>query len=72
MDKEKRLAINTPRWEALLKGEFSAAKVREDEGLRKLWFEGVPSHLRGKAWGLAVGNPLAMSRGELSSLRKSS
>jgi len=65
VEKEKRMAINTPRWEALLKGEFSAARIREDDGLRKLWFEGVPSHLRGKAWSLAVGNTLAMSKGKL-------
>jgi hypothetical protein len=64
LEKEKRMAVNTPRWEVLLGPDFSAARVREDESLRRLWFEGVPSHLRGKAWSLAIGNPLAMSKGE--------
>ncbi|KAK8849766.1 hypothetical protein IAR55_005102 [Kwoniella newhampshirensis] len=63
LEKEKRLAMSTPRWEALLGDkEFSVAKVKSDLGLRRLWFEGVPSHLRGKAWSLAIGNPLAVSK----------
>ncbi|WVQ84426.1 hypothetical protein IAT38_006578 [Cryptococcus sp. DSM 104549] len=62
-EREKRLAVDTPRWEALLGAkDFSAGKVIGDEGLRKLWFDGVPSHLRGKAWALAIGNPLAVSK----------
>lgn len=71
LEKEKRLAMSTPRWEALLSGTptgaggagFSVAKVKDDESLRRLWFDGVPSHLRGRAWSLAIGNPLAMSKG---------
>ncbi|WWD20397.1 hypothetical protein CI109_104873 [Kwoniella shandongensis] len=63
LEKEKRLAMSTPRWETVLNDkEFSVAKIRSDLGLRKLWFEGIPSHLRGKAWGLAIGNPLAASK----------
>ena len=64
IEREKRLAINTGKWEALLGRDFSVDKVKEDPALRKLWFEGAPSHLRGKAWSLAIGNPLAMSKGE--------
>ncbi|ORX37609.1 rab-GTPase-TBC domain-domain-containing protein [Kockovaella imperatae] len=41
---------------------FSVERVKTDPTLRKLWFEGVPSHLRGRAWSLAIGNPLAISR----------
>ena len=63
-EREKRLAANTPKWEALLGPDFSAAKVRNDPEKRNLWFEGIPSHLRGKAWSLAIGNSLAMSKGE--------
>ncbi|KAK1923371.1 rab-GTPase-TBC domain-containing protein [Papiliotrema laurentii] len=62
IEREKRLAINTGKWEALLGRDFSVDKVKEDPALRKLWFEGAPSHLRGKAWSLAIGNPLAMSK----------
>lgn len=63
-EKERRMTYNTPRWEVLLGSDFSVAKVKGDPELREMWFEGVPSHLRGKAWSLAVGNPLALSRGE--------
>ncbi|OWZ78813.1 hypothetical protein C365_02452 [Cryptococcus neoformans Bt85] len=64
LEKEKRLAAEAPKWEKLLSDEkdFSVKKVKENEALRKLWFEGVPSHLRGKAWSMAVGNPLALSK----------
>jgi hypothetical protein len=68
--REKRLMANTPRWEALLASDFSVTKVKGDVGLRKMWFEGVPSHLRGKAWSLAVGNALALSRGVSRRLRR--
>ncbi|KIR53899.1 hypothetical protein I315_03514 [Cryptococcus gattii Ru294] len=64
LEKEKRLTVEAPKWEMLLSDEkeFSVKKVKENEEWRKLWFEGVPSHLRGKAWSMAVGNPLALSK----------
>ncbi|ORY34660.1 rab-GTPase-TBC domain-domain-containing protein [Naematelia encephala] len=62
-EKDRKIALATPHWEALLSDPgFSVAKVRSNPHLRKLWFDGIPSHLRGKAWALAVGNPLAMSK----------
>ena len=65
MAKERRLALTTPRWEALINSpEFSIGMIRTDMGLRRLWFEGIPGHLRGRAWAMAIGNPLAMSRGQ--------
>lgn len=65
LEREKHLALNTPKWEALLNDPgFSRAKVQKDEALRKMWFDGVPGYLRGKAWSLAIGNPLAMSKGQ--------
>ena len=65
LEKERRFALRTPRWEALLNSpDFSAGKVRNDMGLRRLWFDGVPSHLRERAWSLAIGNPLALSKGQ--------
>jgi hypothetical protein len=65
LQREKRIAAATPSWDALLSDpEFSADKVRANEVLRKMWFEGAPTYLRGKAWSLAIGNPLAMSKGE--------
>ncbi|WWC65933.1 uncharacterized protein I303_108555 [Kwoniella dejecticola CBS 10117] len=62
LEREKKLAIAIPKWESLLNGDFSAGKVQNDLSLRKLWFDGVPTHLRGKAWSLAIGNPLAVSK----------
>ncbi|KAK4685032.1 hypothetical protein P7C73_g5123, partial [Tremellales sp. Uapishka_1] len=62
MEKEKRLAILTPDWEKLLGDGFTVAKVQSDVKLRRMWFEGIPSHLRGKAWALCIGNPLALSK----------
>ncbi|WRT69798.1 uncharacterized protein IL334_006789 [Kwoniella shivajii] len=63
IEKEKKMAVITPKWEKLLNDkEFSVGKVQSDEQFRKLWFEGIPSHLRGKAWSLAIGNPLAVSK----------
>lgn len=72
LEKEKRLAVEAPKWEKLLSDEkeFSVKKVKENKEWRKLWFEGVPSHLRGKAWSMAVGNPLALSKGMLLSQPK--
>lgn len=65
LEKEKKLAAYTPKWEMLLQGgQPSIGQVREDEGLRRMWFEGVPGHLRNKAWSAAIGNPLAMSKGQ--------
>lgn len=63
LEKERKLAMNTPKWETLLGSDFSAHKVKGDPELREMWFEGVPGYLRGKAWSLAVGNPLALSKG---------
>lgn len=64
--REKRLLEVTPRWESMLNAkDFSAAKVRNDPAKRKLWFEGCPPRLRGKAWQLAIGNPLTLHKGKL-------
>ena len=62
IEKEKRMAILVPKWETLLDA-FSVGKVKDDPALRSMWFDGIPSHMRGRAWALAIGNPLAMSKG---------
>lgn len=75
VEKEKRIAAATPRWDGLLSGQgaqgFSTEKVMNDEGLRRMWFEGPPGYLRGKAWSLAIGNELAMSKGAWAKTRGS-
>ena len=63
-ERDKRLSINTPKWEEMLDEKtFNADRIRKDPGLRQIWFEGCPTYLRGKAWSLAIGNPLALSKG---------
>ncbi|WVW86820.1 hypothetical protein I302_108875 [Kwoniella bestiolae CBS 10118] len=63
LEREKKLALIIPKWEGLIHDkEFSIQKVQNDAGLRKMWFEGVPTHLRGLAWSKAIGNPLAVSK----------
>lgn len=65
LEKERRLQAVTPRWEALLANDFSVQKVRTNPIFRKLWFDGCPEHLRGKAWSLAIGNNLSLHKGEV-------
>jgi len=66
-ERDKRLAINTPKWEEMLDEKtFNVDKIRKDPALRQIWFEGCPTYLRGKAWSLAIGNPLALSKGAFS------
>jgi len=63
LEREKRLALLTPQWEALLSSpDFSANKVRTDPVLRKLWFNGIPPRLRGEAWSKVIGNPLQLGK----------
>jgi hypothetical protein len=59
LEKERRLALSTEAWDKLLKEDWTAAKT--NPAIRQMWFEGVPGHLRGKVWALAIGNPLALS-----------
>jgi hypothetical protein len=66
-ERDKRLAINTPKWEEMLDEKtFNADRIRKDPALRQIWFEGCPTYLRGKAWSLAIGNPLALSKAKFS------
>lgn len=65
LEREKHLVAVTPRWEALLRDRDVINKVKSDKSNRELWFEGIPPHLRGRAWSLAIGNSLAMHKGEM-------
>lgn len=40
--------------------------VHKNPELRKLWWQGVPTSMRGKMWENAVGNPLSLSKGSAS------
>lgn len=43
-----------PNWKAAVR----------DPKARKLWWNGIPPKLRGVAWEKAIGNPLALNKGE--------
>jgi hypothetical protein len=72
--KEKRLAEDMAIWEAeildpalshgLNGGDAWASRIRQNSKLRAMWFRGVPSHFRGRAWSLAIGNDLTLSKGK--------
>ncbi|WWC92902.1 uncharacterized protein L201_007864 [Kwoniella dendrophila CBS 6074] len=64
IEKEKKLSLVVPKWESILNDkDFNISTIHNDPLLRRLWFDGIPTHLRGKAWSLAIGNPLAVSKG---------
>lgn len=44
-------------------GDAWRSRIRGNPKLRAMWFRGVPSHFRGKAWSLAIGNDLTLSKG---------
>lgn len=72
LEKEKKLAMSVHTWEKLLaEGEAGIARIRKGKSpeSRTMWFEGIPGYLRGKAWSLAIGNPLALSKGILNPRR---
>lgn len=72
--KEKRLAEDMAVWEAEILdpalsngqngGDAWNSRIRENPKLRAMWFRGVPSHFRGRAWSLAIGNDLTLSKGK--------
>jgi hypothetical protein len=65
LEKERHIISITAKWETLLNDpDFSVQKIRSNIISRKLWFEGVPPRLRGQAWAQAIGNPLALNKGE--------
>ncbi|KAJ9097223.1 hypothetical protein QFC21_004892 [Naganishia friedmannii] len=72
LEMERRLAADMPVWEtevlnpamagAQAGGDAWSSRIRGNPKLRDMWFRGVPSHLRGRAWSLAIGNDLTLSK----------
>ncbi|GHJ86617.1 hypothetical protein NliqN6_3019 [Naganishia liquefaciens] len=70
--RERRLAEDMPVWESEVLdpalnnkqngGDAWSSRIRGNPKLRAMWFRGVPSHFRGKAWSLAIGNDLTLSK----------
>jgi hypothetical protein len=67
---ERRLARETRAeeavhiWEKQILPDWRV--VHKNPELRKLWWQGVPTSMRGKMWENAVGNPLSLSKGDAS------
>ncbi|KAG8812786.1 hypothetical protein FRC17_001821 [Serendipita sp. 399] len=56
--REQAIEESLPKWEAEIVPD--CRKVLRDPELRRLWWRGIPTKLRGPLWEKAVGNPLQM------------
>lgn len=61
--REKEVEESAGQWEREVLPDWKAA-VR-DPRLKRLWWDGIPTKLRGRIWYLTLGNALALSKGEL-------
>lgn len=61
MEREKRIEDSLQRWEGEIVPDWKV--VHTNPALRRLWWQGIPSKLRGQMWEKAVGNALALSKG---------
>jgi len=59
--REKRAEEVAHIWEEQILPDWRV--VHRNPELRKLWWQGVPTSMRGKMWESAVGNPLSLSKG---------
>jgi hypothetical protein len=60
--REKRADEVLHIWEKQILPDWKV--VNKNPELRKLWWQGVPTSMRGKMWESAVGNPLSLSKGD--------
>lgn len=64
-EREARISASVPIWESSIlacpRREWSAL-VRSDSRLQSLWFQGIPTHLRGRIWSGCIGNNLSLSK----------
>lgn len=67
-EKSKHQAECIPIWEGVILPAGGPREwkrlVRADTKMGELWFEGIPTHLRGRIWSACIGNGLALSKGE--------
>jgi len=59
--REKAIEETLHIWEKHILPDWKV--VNRNPELRKLWWKGIPSKLRGQLWEKAVGNQLALSKG---------
>ncbi|KAG8871691.1 hypothetical protein FRB97_008391 [Tulasnella sp. 331] len=58
--RERAVEASAGRWEREVLPDWRAA-IR-DPKLKRLWWDGVPTKLRGRVWALTLGNALALSK----------
>lgn len=69
MRREEELEASMRIWESeILRGDWRVARVKGSR-LRKVWWQGAPPSLRGRAWQLAVGNGRMLPRNLFSTTR---
>ncbi|KAG7562200.1 hypothetical protein FFLO_02385 [Filobasidium floriforme] len=65
-EKSKHQAECIPIWEGVILPAGGPREwkrlVRADTKMGELWFEGIPTHLRGRIWSACIGNGLALSK----------
>jgi TBC1 domain family member 14 len=61
--RERNIEASLHIWEKEIVPDWSV--VHRDPTLRKLWWKGVPTQLRASMWEKAVGNALAISKGDI-------
>ncbi|TFK56724.1 RabGAP/TBC [Heliocybe sulcata] len=61
--RERRIEESLHIWEKEVVPDWRAVHKRPE--LRKLWWGGIPTKLRASMWEKAVGNPLALSKGNV-------
>ena len=66
MARERRIEESIGIWEREIVPDWTV--VHRNSQLRRLWWQGIPTKLRAPMWQAAIGNPLALSRGECCSL----
>lgn len=60
--RERRIEASFQVWEKEIAPDWRV--VYKNPQLRKLWWQGIPTKVRASMWEKAVGNPLALSKGE--------
>lgn len=60
--REKEIEESLPIWEREILPDWKV--VHRNPEMRKLWWKGIPVKLRGQLWEKAVGNGLALSKGQ--------
>lgn len=64
LERERQAEEAAHIWEKYILPDWKV--VHRSPELRKLWWRGIPTSMRGKMWESAVGNPLSLSKGDLS------